>query len=128
MVLPDHQLLCLTMDLDQLGQLEVLEVQAMAMAAQDMVLDMVKVHLQPQAMVHLMSLAMVSNKVNLVTNSSIKVNLVSSNRLLFRCYLALMYFLPLCNWSLSGSAGTTSSNTITTNSVKVDSWEVLSIL
>ena len=56
----------------------------MAMAAQDMVLDMVKVHLQPQAMVHLMSRAMVSNKVNLVTNSSIKVNLVSSNRLLFR--------------------------------------------
>ena len=82
--LPDHQLLCLTMDLDQLGRLEVSEVQAMAMAAQDMVLDMVKVHLQPQAMVHLMSLAMVSNKVNLVTNSSIKVNLVSSNRLLFR--------------------------------------------
>ena len=36
-------------------------------------------------------------------------------------------FLPLCNWSLSGSAGTTSSNTITANSVKVDSWEVLPI-
>ena len=62
MVLLDHLRLCLTTGLDPLGQLEDLEVQDMAMVAQDMVLHMVKEHLQLLVMAHLKLLAMVNPK------------------------------------------------------------------
>ena len=90
MVLPDHQLLCLTMASDPLDLWEVMEVQDMDMAAQAMVLHMGKVHprlrgmVRPLDMVHLLInlklpsllnnhlqfLPLVNNKANLALVSS----------------------------------------------------------
>ena len=91
MVLPDHQLLCLTMASDPLDLWEVMEVQDMDMAAQAMVLHMGKVHPQLRGMVrlldmvhllinlklpsllnnHLQFLPLVNNKANLALVSSL---------------------------------------------------------
>ena len=70
MDLLDHQHLCLTTGLDQLGQLEDSEVQDMGMVAQDMVLDMAKEHLLLLAMAHPKFLPLVNSRDNLVNNSS----------------------------------------------------------
>ena len=56
MVLPDHQLLCLTMASDPLDLWEVMEVQDMDMAAQAMVLHMGKVHPRLRGMVQLLDM------------------------------------------------------------------------
>ena len=90
MVLPDHQLLCLTMASDPLDLWEVMEVQDMDMAAQAMVLHMGKVHPRLRGMVrlldmvhllinlklppllnHLQFLPLVNNKANLALVSSL---------------------------------------------------------
>ena len=84
MVLPDHQLLCLTMASDPLDLWEVMEVQDMDMAAQAMVLHMGKVHPRLLDMVHLLInlklppllnhlqfLPLVNNKANLALVSSL---------------------------------------------------------
>ena len=89
MVLPDHQLLCMTMASDPLDLWEVMEVQDMDMAAQAMVLHMGKVHPRLRGMVrlldmvhllinlklppllnHLQFLPLVNNKANLALVSS----------------------------------------------------------
>ena len=89
MVLLDHLRLCLTTGLDPLGQLEDLEVQDMAMVAQDMVLHMGKEHLQLLAMAHLKLRSMVNLKLLFMANSRDRHNLVnnSSNNLLLRYYI-----------------------------------------
>ena len=91
MVLPDHQLLCMTMASDPLDLWEVMEVQDMDMAAQAMVLHMGKVHPRLRGMVrlldmvhllinlklpsllnnHLQFLPLVNNKANLALVSSL---------------------------------------------------------
>ena len=94
MVLPDHQLLCMTMASDPLDLWEVMEVQDMDMAAQAMVLHMGKVHPRLRGMVrlldmvhllinlklppllnHLQFLPLVNNKANLALVSSRKSQL-----------------------------------------------------
>ena len=94
MVLPDHQLLCMTMASDPLDLWEVMEVQDMDMAAQAMVLHMGKVHPRLRGMVrlldmvhllinlklppllnHLQFLPLVNNKANLSLVSSRKSQL-----------------------------------------------------
>ena len=70
MVLVDHQLLCLTMDLVQLAQLEDLEVQDLGMVVQDLDQVMVEAHLLLLVMVHLKFLATVNSRDNLVNSSS----------------------------------------------------------
>ena len=90
MVLPAHQLLCMTMASDPLDLWEVMEVQDMDMAAQAMVLHMGKVHPRLRGMVrlldmvhllinlklppllnHLQFLPLVNNKANLALVSSL---------------------------------------------------------
>ena len=91
MVLPDHQLLCLTMASDPLDLWEVMEVQDMDMAAQAMVLHMGKVHPRLRGMVRLLDmghllvnlklLSMVNNHLKLpsmVNNNKANLALVSS--------------------------------------------------
>ena len=91
MVLPDHQLLCMTMASDPLDLWEVMEVQDMDMAAQAMVLHMGKVHPRLRGMVRLLDmghllvnpklLSMVNNHprfLPLVSNNQANLALVSS--------------------------------------------------
>ena len=66
----DHQLLCLTMDLVQLAQLEDLEVQDLGMVVQDLDQGMVQAHLLLLVMASLKFLSSVNSRDNLVSSSS----------------------------------------------------------
>ena len=89
MVLPDHQLLCMTMASDPLDLWEVMEVQDMDMAAQAMVLHMGKVHPRLRGMVRLLDMGhlLVNLKLPSMVNNHLKLlSMVNHPR-----------FLPLVN-------------------------------
>ena len=95
MVLPDHQLLCLTMASDPLDLWEVMEVQDMDMAAQAMVLHMGKVHPRLLDMGHLLVNLKLPSMVNnhprflpLVSNNKANLALVRSRK---KSHLRLVY-------------------------------------
>ena len=82
MVLPDHQLLCMTMASDPLDLWEVMEVQDMDMAAQAMVLHMGKVHPRLRGMVRLLDMVhlLINLKLPPLLNHPRFLSLVNNNK------------------------------------------------